>query len=446
MNKKLITYAFGGLIVVAAGVATYRFGFRKSIPEGTANQQVMAILQQNDCFVCHSQQPELPFYASLPVIGSMIQEHVTSGTRFTDLQAKLADLDHVDPVTISMIDHAVSYGTMPLAEYKMIHWGTGFDSKEKSILSAWIREKRGYDGPVCPIPDKVAYDEAKAKLGEKMYNDTRISLDNTISCASCHILENGGADHADERTSEGINGNHGGIQAPTVYNSVFNIRQFWNGRAADLKEQAAGPPENPMEMGDQTWDQIVERLSQDKELVAEFEALYPGEGLTKSTVTGAIAEFEKTLLTPDSKFDLYLKGDKNALTAEELKGYEVFKQNACATCHTGVILGGQTFEYLNVFGNHFADRSSEIEYNADDDGLKGFSGKDEDLHKYKVPTLRNIALTPPYFHDGSFQTMEEAVKAMGKYELGKDLSDQDVKSIVTFMNTLTGKSPYLTSK
>lgn len=439
--KKLLTTVLCGLLGIAAVLAIYRFGFRKSIPDAPVPEQVMAILQQNDCFVCHSENPELPFYATFPVIKDMMSAHMTHGVRFIDLEKRLADVNNVDEVTLSMIDHAVTYGTMPLMEYKMVHWGTGFDKKEKSVLAAWVMDKRGSAEPVMPIPDAIAYDAAKATLGEKMYNDTRISLNNTISCATCHVLKEGGAD-VNKRTSEGINGNHGGINAPTVYNAVINVQQFWNGRAADLKEQAAGPPVNPMEMGDQTWDDIVARLQQDKALVAEFEALYPGEGLTQSTVTGAIAEFEKTLLTPNSRFDLYLKGDKNAITAEELAGYELFKKNACVTCHTGVILGGKSFELNSIFGDYFADRTKDIEYNADDEGLKGFTGMDADLHRFKVPTLRNIELTAPYFHDGQYQTVEEAVAAMAKYELGKELSKNDIQSLVAFMKTLTGQSKY----
>jgi len=444
--KKFLTIVLAVLIGAAAIFAIYRFGFRKSIPDAPQSEQVMAILTQNDCFVCHSQTPKLPFYSKLPVIGPMMDEHVDHAKRFVDLDAGTASLTDINEVTLAMIEHAVAYRTMPIHQYKMIHWGTGFTKKESAILADWIREQRCGAEAITPIPDAIEYDPAKAELGERMYNDTRISLDGTISCASCHILADGGADVADFRTSEGIDGQFGGVNAPTVYNSFFNVQQFWNGRAADLREQAAGPPVNPVEMGDQTWDQIVGRLREDKALVKEFETLYPGEGLTEFTVTSAIAEFEKTLLTPDSPFDLYLKGDDAALTAEELAGFEAFKKNACATCHTGVILGGKSFEELGIYGDYFADRSSEIARNGDDDGLKGFTGKDADFQKFKTPGLRNVAITAPYFHDGSMATMEDAVKAMAKYELGKDLKDEDVNAIVAFMKTLTGKHPYLAAE
>lgn len=429
------------LLGAAAVIAVYRFGLRKSIPDAPVTEQVVSILRQNDCFVCHSRNPRLPFYSSFPIIGPKMKEHAYHAYRFTDLESKVtAD---VDDVTLSMLDHAVSYGTMPIAGYRLIHWGTGFNGREKSVIAGWIRNKRGYDEPVCPIPESVEFDKAKAELGERLFNDGRISLDGTITCATCHVLEDGGADHADERVSEGINGLKGGVNAPTVYNSGFNVRQFWNGRAADLREQAEGPATNPVEMGDQSWDQICERLSKDKALVKEFEALYPEEGLTKMTVTDAIAEFERTLITPNSRFDKYLKGDKDAITPEELLGYEKFKENACATCHTGAILGGRSFEYLDIYGDYFSDRTDEIAYNSDDDGLKGYTGKVEDLHKFKVPGLRNISLTAPYFHDGTFLTLEDAVKAMARYELGKDLTDKDIQSIVAFMNTLDGNNPHL---
>lgn len=435
--KKILCTLLGIVLGAALAIAIYRFAFRKTIPDTCASEQVVSILRQNDCYVCHSANPSLPQYSWLPSVGEKMREHAEHAYRFTNLEEKVCE--DIDDVTLSMLDYTVTYGSMPPVGYRMIHWGTGFNGREKSVIALWVREKRGSQEPVCVIPSTVRYDKAKADLGERLFNDARISLDGTITCATCHVLEDGGADHADERVSEGIDGLKGGVNAPTVYNAEYNVRQFWNGRAADLREQAEGPATNPVEMGDQTWDQICGRLRQDKALVKEFEELYPGEGLTRMTVTGAIAEFERTLITPDCRFDLYLKGDNDAISKEEAEGYARFKEYACATCHTGVILGGRSFEYLDIYGDYFSDRTKEIEYNSDDDGLKGFTGKDEDLHKFKVPGLRNVALTAPYFHDGTYQRLEDAVRAMAKYELGKELSDDDVKSIVAFMQTLTGE-------
>lgn len=432
----------GTLLGAIAVLAVYRFAFRKSIPDAPIREQAAAIITQNDCFVCHSQNPDLHFYAFMPVIGPKIQANADHAVRFTDLENKLAT-DEVDEVTLSMIDHAVAYGQMPPAGYRAVHWGTRFNSREKSILASWIQQERGSSEPVRIIPATIEADAAKAALGEKMFNDTRLSLDGSISCAECHVLGNGGADHADERVSEGIYGQKGGVNAPTVYNAVYNVRQFWNGRAADLQEQAAGPATNPVEMGDQTLKQVVARLSRDKALVQSFRKLYPSEGLTPNTLTEVIAEFEKTLITPGSRFDKYLQGDSGAISDAELAGYEAFKENACATCHTGILLGGLSFEELGIFGDYFNDRGLGINYNSDDDGLKGFTGDIADLHKFKTPGLRNVELTAPYFHDGSQETMEDAVRAMAVYELGRELRDSDVQAIVAFMRTLTGTNEHL---
>lgn len=443
--KRILTIALGVLLALAAVIALCRFCFREPLPEGPANEQVKAILERSDCLVCHSQEPDLPFYSSFPVIGKMMDKHVNAGTKFLDLGAEIADPDNFSEATLSKLDHAVSYNTMPLHSFRMIHWRSGFDKREKALLASWIKEKRGSEEPVWPLPSSVDYDADKAAMGERLFNDGALSLDGSISCATCHVLENGGADHADERVSEGIYGLKGGVNAPTVYNAEYNVLQFWNGRAADLVEQAAGPITNPVEMGEQTVEQVVERLYADKALVKEFEALYPEEGLTAYTLCHAIAEFERTLITPDSRFDLYLKGDSNALSELEKKGYEEFKENSCAACHFGAAMGGRSFEYNDIYGDYFAERNPEIEYNSDDEGLKGFTLKDEDLHKFKVPVLRNIELTAPYFHDGSFQTLEEAVRAMARYELGKKLSGSEVDSIVAFLRTLNGQNPHLTA-
>lgn len=454
--KKTLTILLTALVAIAAIVAVYRFCFRKSVPEAPAAKQVVAILQQNDCFACHSAKAQPPFYASLPVAGKMVDAHIRRGTDFVDLES--ASYDNPSEVLLSMIEYAVTKGNMPLAEYRAVHWGTGFNSKEKSILATWVRDMRAklyatglsaaeYAGePVQVLPASLPTNPAKVALGEKMFNDTRISLDNTVSCATCHVLNIGGADKADRRTSLGIDDQAGGINAPTVYNAAFNVRQFWNGRAADLKEQAAGPPENPVEMGRQTWAQIAARLAEDKALVAEFNALYPTEGLTQNTVTDAIAEYEKTLLTPGSRFDRYLAGDPQAINAKEKAGYETFKSVGCATCHTGKVLGGQSFEKLGIFEDYYADRlqrAPDVKYNADDDGLKGFTGKASDLHRFKTPMLRNVALTPPYFHDGTYQTLEEAVSAMYRFELGQQPADDELSNVVAFLHTLTGRHEQL---
>lgn len=452
--KKFVIILLAAMVAAAAITAIYRFNFRKSIPkDAPVEEQVAAILAQNDCLVCHNHEGEKPFYGHLPVVGPRLDGHMRRATRFTDLKTVISDLQNINEADLAKLEQAMLTGSMPLIEYKLVHWGTGFNKAEQSVLAGWIRDMRAArfatglaaaefaNEPVQPLIDRIPTDPEKVALGYKMYNDVRISADGTVSCAECHPLDQGGTEST--RTSEGIFGQFGGVNAPTVYNAVFNCKQFWNGRAATLAEQAAGPPVNPVEMGDQTWDEIVARLRQDKALVREFEALYPEEGLAEATVTDAIAEFEKTLITPNSPFDRYLKGDASALTAQEAEGYRLFKEHDCATCHAGQTLGGQSFEYLGVAEDYFAARTPEIAFNDDDKGLFGFTGDERDLHRFKTPNLRNVALTAPYLHDGSAATMDEAVKAMMRFQTGAEYTQQEVDRIVDFLSTLTGENPHM---
>lgn len=442
--KRFLKIILGALLLLAGVVLFARILFNKPVPKGlSADEQVQVILEGSECLVCHSKDAKMPFYSNFPVIGKMMEGHVRAGNRFLDLGKELADIDNISEGALNKLDHAIRYSTMPKHSYRMVHWKSGLSREEKAFLSCWINEKRGCPEAVWPIADKVEYNAAQAQMGERLFNEPALSLDGSISCASCHVLENGGADHADERVSEGIYGLTGNVNSPTVYNAEYNILQFWNGRAADLIEQAEGPMTNPVEMGEQTVKQVVERLRKNKALLREFEELYPGEGLSGRTLCHAIAEFERTLITPDSPFDLYLKGDENAIGELEKKGYEKFQKNSCAACHFGAAIGGRSFEYVDIYGDYFADRDPAIVYSSDDDGLKGFSLKEEDLHKFKVPILRNIALTAPYFHDGSIQNLDEAVRAMAKYELGKNLKDSDIEAVVAFLNSLTGVNPHL---
>ena len=450
MKKSLVT-AIVILLALVLGFAVYRFAFRKSIPDAPVSQQVAAILEQNGCYSCHSGQDGTPFYAKLP-FANPILAHIEIGTRFWDLRRE--DLENPSEVLLSKLQHSVTSGNMPLVEYKLIHWGTGFNKAEKSLLTEWIlsqRQERFATGTACeayaqhalqPIPDSLSTDIRKVTLGRKMYNEARISLDGTLSCATCHVIDKGGADSRGTRTSEGINGQFGGINAPTVLNAAFNVEQFWNGRAHTLADQAAGPPVNPVEMGDQTWEQICERLKEDASLVAEFQSIYP-EGITQATVTDAIAEYEKTLITPNDRLDQMLKGDENALTEEEKKGLAAFMDNSCAVCHVGKTLGGQSFETLGIYEDYYAAREQsnpDIVYNDDDKGLAGFTGDTADLHRFKVPGLRNISKTSPYFHDGTQATIEDAVRAMFRFELGvKEAPESDVASISAFLRTLDGE-------
>ncbi len=285
--------------------------------------------------------------------------------------------------------------------------------------------------PIQPLP-QMNLDVAKVELGRRLFHDKRLSGDNSISCASCHGLDTGGVDGL--RVSKGVGGAEGGINAPTVFNSGLNFSQFWDGRAPTLEAQVDGPVHASLEM-DSNWPDIIAKLQEDQTYQSAFRKLYP-EGMQSQTIKDAIATFERSLLTP-SRFDQYLRGDENAISEEAKKGYEHFKSYGCIACHQGVNVGGNMYQYFGVMGNYFEDRGN---ITAADLGRYNVTGKEQDRFKFKVPSLRNIALTSPYFHDGSVQTLENAVKVMVKYQLGRSMPEQDLKSIIRFLNSLTGVS------
>lgn len=284
--------------------------------------------------------------------------------------------------------------------------------------------------PISPIPRSLPLDARKAALGRRLFADTRLSRDNTLACASCHDLSKGGVDGL--KRSLGVGGQLADLNAPTVFNSVFNFRQFWDGRAASLEDQIDGPVQNPKEMAS-SWPEILAKLGQDAEYTAEFGRLYGG--LEARHIKNAIAEFERSLLTPGSRFDRYLEGKRDALTRDELKGYQLFKSYGCIACHQGVNVGGNLYQRLGVVNAYFKDEAYSATANL---GRAALTGKPEDRHVFKVPGLRNVALTAPYFHDGSVQTLEQAVLIMGQYQLGVAIPPADVALIVKFLHTLTG--------
>jgi cytochrome c peroxidase len=236
--------------------------------------------------------------------------------------------------------------------------------------------------------------------------------------------------------SHGVNDLLGGVNAPTVFNAVYNFVQFWDGRAATLAAQAAGPPLNPVEMASESFDQIVAKLKSDKKFVREFNAVYP-DGLTEANITDAIEQFERTLVTPNSAFDKWLLGDDAALTAEELEGYELFKKYDCATCHVGPNLGGLSYELMGLRRHYFAERGLELTH--EDNGRFKETQLERDRHRFKVPGLRNVEHTWPYYHDGTRETLEEAVSDMGLYQSGVELTDAQTAKITAFLKTLTGE-------
>ena len=285
--------------------------------------------------------------------------------------------------------------------------------------------------PIQPLPPMPAMRPERVALGERLFHDRRLSADNSLACDSCHDLAHGGVDG--KPVSVGIGGALGSINAPTVFNSGLSFVQFWDGRAASLEEQVAGPIHNPAEMGS-NWAEVLSRLSLDAEIVAEFRRAYR-DGLSAANVADAIGCFERSLLTPNSRFDRYLGGDKSALSEQEREGYRLFRDLGCTSCHQGALLGGNMFQKFGVLGDYFAGQP-ETKANL---GRFNVTGRTEDRHVFKVPMLRNIAQTAPYFHNGSVASLDQAVSIMGRYQLGRELSPADVQAMVAFLNSLTGE-------
>lgn len=286
--------------------------------------------------------------------------------------------------------------------------------------------------PLSPLPP-AQFDARKAELGRRLFHDGALSGDGTVSCSTCHSLDHGGAEP--RRTSTGIRGQVGPINSPTVLNAVHNFVQFWDGRAANLLAQAAGPVGNPIEM-DGNWETILERLGQDAAYRDSFGAAYT-DGITQANVLDAIVEYEKSLVTP-SRFDRYLAGETGAITAAERQGYETFKSVGCTACHQGVNVGGGMYQRMGLVRDYFAERGNPTPA---DDGRYNVTHDEADRHVFKVPTLRNIELTAPYLHDGTQQTLPDVVRVMGRYQLGRELTQEQVDGIVAFLRSLTGQLP-----
>ena len=287
------------------------------------------------------------------------------------------------------------------------------------------------DQHIVPIPETLNLDTDKVKLGKRLFNDPKLSADGTVSCANCHNLDNFGTDSLPQ--SIGINGQKGAFNSPTVFNSGLLFRQFWNGRVETLEEQVNDPITNPIEMGN-SWPNVISYINEEESYTNVFLAIY-GQSANKDNIANAIAEFERSLLTPNSPFDRYLKGDESAIDVQTKQGYGSFKILGCISCHQGVAVGGNMFEKLGVVIPYYEDKIASDA----DLGRYKLTGIEEQKYEFKVPSLRNVARTAPYFHNGSIATLEEAVKIMAKHQLGRSLTEQEIKNIVKFLKSLNGE-------
>lgn len=286
--------------------------------------------------------------------------------------------------------------------------------------------------PIKPIQPAKVSNPAAVELGKKLFFDPRLSASGFISCNSCHNLSMGGTDNL--KSSIGHKWAQGPINSPTVLNSSLNLAQFWDGRAKDLADQAGGPIANPLEMAFKH-ELAVDVLASMPAYRAEFKKAFGSDKIDIASITQAIAAFEETLVTPDSRFDLWLKGDKKALSKQEVAGYELFKSSGCTICHNGAAVGGNSFQKMGLVKPYDTKNPAE--------GRVGVTGKEADRFRFKVPTLRNVELTYPYFHDGEAATLSDAVRIMGELQLGRSYTEQQTADIVAFLKTLTGKQPQI---
>lgn len=321
-----------------------------------------------------------------------------------------------------------------------------------STLSFAVGREDAPAGLFMALPDRVPAPPnnpstpEKIELGKQLYFDTRLSADNTVSCNSCHNVQGSGTDNL--KTSKGIKGQKGGRNAPTVWNSAFLSVQFWDGRAATLEDQAKGPITNPIEMGMKDHDVALSKLKTIPGYVSQFEKVFgapASKSMTIDNVANAIAAYERTLITPDSEFDRYLKGEDKALNPAARRGLKLVQTVGCVTCHMGPNFAGPALPTGTGFYQKFPMfPGSEYDTKYDllsDKGRYEATKKDSDKHFWRVPTWRNVALTAPYMHNGAVKTLDEAVRVMAKTQLHRELKPNEVSDIVAFLKSLTGKIP-----
>lgn len=300
---------------------------------------------------------------------------------------------------------------------------TELQAKAKSMFGV-LPEKM--PGAEKDTPEKIA-------LGKELYFEKALSINDSQSCNSCHDVTNGNLGVDNKPTSPGAEGKLGGRNSPSSVNAGFHIAQFWDGRAKDLQAQAKGPILNPIEMGLPNEAAALKKLSATNDYPAKFAKIFGENGLSYDNMAEAIAAFERTLISRD-RFDKFQNGDATALTAKEQKGLETFINTGCGACHSGATLGGTSYQKLGAVKPYMPNGKENTDL-----GRYEVSKKDADKNMFKVPSLRNIAKTGPYFHDGQVKTLEDAIKTMASIQLGKDLSEEEVKSIASFLGSLSGE-------
>lgn len=310
-------------------------------------------------------------------------------------------------------------------------WQQFQTSEPLKLLKAEQVEVKWANEPIQPIPLTINLEQDKVTLGKQLFEDVRLSKNNQISCLSCHSYSTGGTDRAMHETG---GEKFGAMNTLSVFNCGFNFRLNWSGKFEQLAQQVDSLLQNPKVMGS-NWQDTIAELRSSNEYRQAFARIYP-DGLNRANVNDAIATFEQSLYTPNSRFDQFLRGNAQALTAAEKEGYRIFKDYGCVSCHQGINVGGNMFQRFGVMGDYLANRGNVTKA---DLGHFNVTQNQADRYVFRVPSLRNVALTAPYFHDGSAQNLEQAIAIMAKYQLGRPLSKQQTDLITQFLRTLTGE-------
>ena len=460
MNKKVTPYIYG---VTAAAVTIATAGVLSSLildgkqetklpePKTAEEAQKMAnVVLEQKCAACHGENPEYSKFINFFAFGQLRRDVEGAQRAFTIKPNHDVRNESVD---LAKMDYVLKTRNMPPVAYTIMHPGSKLSQNDIKLLRYYYGENE-FSPVVKPMSladlksqltaEEYEAAEARLLLGHMLFLDPRLSTTNQVSCSSCHALTKAGTDNLAK--SEGVPGADGkpqlgGVNAPTVFNAAGHIKQFWDGRAADLQEQAGGPPLNPVEMGyskPEDWLEIAAKLEKDERYQYLFKKAYGDAGITAKTITDAIAFFELTLGTPDSAFDRYLAGDKEAMTKQQVDGMKDFEAYGCATCHSGSTLGGQSFEYINTMAD-LRKLATPEDYQEGAFGLKDFTKKEEHKDMFRVPTLRNVALTAPYFHTGSVNKLEDAVRIMFETQSKYKASTKTIKNVTAFLEAQTGK-------
>ena len=453
MNKKITPYVYGvttaAVTIAAAGVisAIALQPTEELIPipadDAAAKEMAKVVLDQK-CAACHGTNPDYNGFMNFLSFGKIRRDIEGAQRAFTITPDRAVRSELVDN---AKLDYVLRTRRMPPTAYTILHPGSKLTHNDVAIMRQYYDTKRIEKEIFSPIaPAKEVTDpieQTRILLGHMLFFDGRLSTTNEVSCSSCHDLTKGGTDNLAK--SEGVPGADGkpqlgGVNAPSVFNAETHIRQFWDGRAANLQAQAGGPPLNPVEMGYATpedWQKIAAKLGEEPVYRHLFEKVYGEQGITEQTITDAIAAFEKTLVTPFSAFDLYLIGEKDALTEQQIAGMETFRNYGCVTCHAGTNLGGQSFEYINTDAD-MRDLATK-DYTEGAYGLMDHSKNEAHKDMFRVPALRNVALTAPYFHTGSVDKLSDAVRIMFNTQNSIQVTDGMVADVTAFLEAQTGR-------